>query len=245
MIPLVTGLWTAGITILATPEAVARRAATLLTGALSAAIDERGRGVLALCGGRTPGLTFQELARRPLNWERVCVTLVDDRWVEPDSPHSHQRMVEENLLAGLATKARFLPVKNAAVSPLAGIGRHIRALQSAPLPIDAVLLGMGEDGHFASLFPRSSALPMGLDPESSASCVAVPVGQGGAAPRQERLSLTLGAIAKARAIVLLTSGDAKLRVLRRAIDTVSNPTELPIAALLAARPDTVILHERP
>ncbi len=233
---------TARITVLASPEPAARRAAGLIADAVSLGIAERGAGSLALSGGATPLPTFHQLRRADLDWSRVCVTLADERWVDPSSPESNQRLVVEHFLAGPARKARFVPMKNPGFSPLAGIGRHVQALQTIPMPLDAVLLGMGEDGHFASLFPRSSALRIGLDIDSAGTCVAAPAGGDGLAPAQERMSLTLAAIAKARRIVLLTRGARKLEVLERAVRTICNPTELPIAALLAARPDTVILH---
>lgn len=233
---------TAQIKVLPDAETVAQKAAGLLGDAVSIGMTLRGWGSLALSGGRTPIPTFHELRRLRLNWSQVCVTLVDERWVEPGAHDSNQRLLEEHFLAGPARKARFVPMKNSAFSPLAGIGRHVQALHTVPKPLDAVLLGMGEDGHFASLFPHSSALRFGLDLDSASTCVAVPIGHDGAAPAQERMSLTLATIAKAGRIVLLTSGAAKLEVLERAIETVCNPTELPIAALLAARPDTTILH---
>jgi 6-phosphogluconolactonase len=233
---------TAQVTLLATTEGSARWAAALLAEAVSIGIAERGSGSLALSGGRASVPTFHELRKQGLNWRRVCVTLVNERWIAPSSPDSNQRLIAEHLLAGPPDEARFIPMKNPTCSPLAGIGRHIRALQTIPKPLDAVLLGMGEDGHFASLFPGSRALRDGLDLESPSTCVAVSAGEAGQAPGQDCMSLTLATLAKARRLVLQTSGAHKLAVLKRAIHTVCNPLELPIAALLAARPDIVILH---
>jgi 6-phosphogluconolactonase len=101
---------------------------------------------------------------------------------------------------------------------------------------------MGEDGHFASLFPGSPVLAEGLNTGSIMLCLAVPAGEGGRPPSQPRLSLTLTAIARADTVVLLTSGEAKLAVLKRALSKDCDPMRTPIAALFAARPDTLILH---
>jgi 6-phosphogluconolactonase len=243
MTRLATDFMVAKIRLVTDPQSLAEQASDLLARAVSTGIDQRGWGSLALSGGRTPVETLQRLGRADLNWSQVCVTLVDERWVEPWSADSNQCLLREHLFFGAARFARFIPMKSSAISPLAGIGRHVQAMQTLPLPLDAVLLGMGEDGHFASLFPQSRALREGLDLDSPCSCIAVPEGAGGAAPTQPRMSLTLATIAKARRVVLLTSGEAKLRMLRRALGEICDPTELPVAALLAARPDTVILHD--
>jgi 6-phosphogluconolactonase len=242
MTRLVADQMAARITLLPTPRAVATRAAGVLAEALRAGVVERGLASLALSGGSTPIPTFHELRERDLDWSRVCVTLVDERWVDPASPDSNQKALELHFLTGPARAARFVPMKNSALSPLTGIGRHVQALHTVPRPLDAVLLGMGEDGHFASLFPNSRALRIGLDLDSDGSCVAVPAAEDGSAPAQDRLSLTLAILVRARRLVLLTSGDRKLDVLQRAIETPCNPIDLPIAALLAARPDVEILH---
>jgi 6-phosphogluconolactonase len=222
-------------------EDAAQRAAAILAGAVAEGVNEHGVGVLAVSGGRTPVDCFHALAETEIDWGRVCVTLVDERWVEPSSQDSNQRLVETHLLQGAAVRARLLPMKTAGASPADGLGPYSQALAALPV-LDAVLLGMGEDGHFASLFSGSPVLAEGLDPISETLCVAVPAGAEGQSPSQPRLSLTLAAIARARAIVLLTSGEAKLAVLQRALSKACDPMRTPIAALFAARPDTLILH---
>ena len=132
-------------------------------------------------------------------------------------------------------------MKSPGSTPEDGVAPMAAALGPTPV-FDAVLLGMGEDGHFASLFPGSPALAAGLDPASDALAVAVPAGQGGLAPPQPRLSLTLAAIVRSRSIILLTGGEAKLAVLQAALSKGSDPRDRPIATLLNARPDTLILH---
>jgi 6-phosphogluconolactonase len=242
MTRLAADLMAARIRVVRSPKIVAQMAAERLADAATTGMYERGWGSLALSGGRTPTATLTELSRHDLKWAQVCVTLVDERWVEPGSSDSNQRLIEDQLLTGPAQRCRFVPMKTSAISPLAGIGSQVQTMHTLPLPFDGVLLGMGEDGHFASLFPHSRALRDGLNLDSPSSCVAVDQGEQGAPPALPRMSLTLATIAKARKIILLTSGSAKLRVLERAIREICNPAELPIAALLAARPDATILH---
>jgi 6-phosphogluconolactonase len=228
--------------ILPSGQAVARHAAGLIADVLRSGIASKGSGVLAVSGGKTPLPTFERLTTCDIDWSRVCITLVDERWVEPTSSDSNEHLVRTHLLQGDVRSARFVPMKTSAVSPLAGIGRQLSSFRSLPSPIDAIVLGMGEDGHFASLFPGSPALQRGLDVQYELSSIAVPAGASGTAPHQERMSLTLSTIFNARVVILLTNGAVKRRVIQTALDKVCNPFELPVAALLATRPDTIILH---
>jgi len=214
-----------------------RAAASMLADALRAAIASRGRAALAVAGGRTPEAAFRFLSQADLDWSRVVITLVDERWVGPDSPRSNARLVAETLLRGPAAAARFVPMKSDSPDP--EYRPFVAALPSEPF--DAVLLGMGEDGHFASLFPGSPALAAGLDLNNAARAIAAPAGEGGA-PDEPRLSLTLAEIVRAGLIVLLIKGRAKQRVIDDARAPSADPLKLPIAALLAARRDVRILQ---
>ncbi len=173
----------ARIVLSQTTEDAAGRAADALAAALSAGVRDRGAALLAVSGGRTPVPVFQALSARDLDWSRVTVTLVDERWVDPASSDSNQRLVETHLLQYRAAASRFVPMKSAGAAPEDGVAPMAAALGPAPV-FDAVLLGMGEDGHFASLFPSSPALAAGLDLASDALAVAVPAGQGGLGPRR-------------------------------------------------------------
>jgi 6-phosphogluconolactonase len=218
------------------PDFMDRAAAGLIADALAMAIATRGEASLAVAGGRTPRHAFRLLSAKSLDWRRVTITLVDERWVEPTSEDSNERLVRENLLQSEAGVATFLPMK-ADGAPNAAAARFAERLPDHPF--DAVLLGMGDDGHFASLFPGSPALEVGLDPASDVRCIAVPAGEP--APLQPRLSLTLAEIARAGLVLLLAKGAAKQRMLDRAVEKGVDPRHLPMAALLAARPDVRIL----
>ena len=184
------------------------------------------RARFAVSGGSTPARTYQHLAQVPIDWGRVDMTLTDERWVEPDSPDSNERMVRETLLTGPAARSVFHPLWSDAPDPETGALQAGGVVRERLLPLDLLLLGMGEDGHVASLFPGSPALTQGLDPEGERLCIAVPPGQP--APSLARLSLTLRALLASKMIVLLIAGEAKRQVVERA----AAGEALPVSALL-------------
>ena len=205
-------------------RSAAHAAGALIAAALADGVATRGRACFAGAGGRTPGETYAWLSTADLPWEKVTVTLTDERWVDPDSPQSNEALLRDSLLQEKAAAARLLPLWSMAPDPEAAAKALGPALEHE-LPFDAVLLGMGEDGHFASLFPGSPALETGLDPSAKTLVVAAPAGEP--MPPQPRISLTLAALLRSRLTVLLVTGEAKLKVLEQ-------PAGLPIAALLSA-----------
>ena len=215
-------------------DALVGAAADRLSEALNDGLTERGEASLAVAGGSTPGDIYRRLSTRPLEWGRISVTLTDERWADADSPESNARLVRETLLQDQAARARFIPLKDErSPTPVSAALAAETVLQ--PLqPLDAVLLGMGEDGHFASLFPGSPALAEGLDPRSERLVVAAPAGSPG--PPQPRLSLTLASISEARVVLLVVRGQRKLEVLRGAREA-----GLPVAALLDSTAPTTVL----
>ncbi|WP_022682884.1 6-phosphogluconolactonase [Sphingobium bisphenolivorans] len=186
---------------------MARRIAALLGEAIAA----RGVATIALSGGRSPRPMLQTLSRAALDWAKVIVTLVDERWVAPDDADSNERLVRETLLQGAAAGARFVPMKNDAADAYGGQAACEAAYAALPWPLDIMLLGMGEDGHTASLFPGAAELPKGLSTQALTLAVTPP-----AAPHQ-RLSLSAAAILKSRHIFLQIGGAAKKAVYDRAL----------------------------
>jgi 6-phosphogluconolactonase len=186
--------------------AAADAAAGAIAAAVAAGVEARGAASLVLTGGRTPGPIYDRLARTALPWGRVRVTLSDERCVEPTSSASNERLLRERLLVGPAAAARLVRLDD---------------LQQMPRPFDLVLLGMGEDGHVASLFPGSPALAEGLS--GAGPVVAVPAGRP--APAEDRLSLTLPTLLDAREVLIFVTGEAKRAVLDRA-------SGLPVGAVL-------------
>ena len=205
---------------------------------LEAAILERGRALIALSGGSTPRGLLTRLRGLDLAWNRITVTLVDERWVDGGHADSNARMVRETLLQGAAAAAHFQPLYSATDHPREAV-EDLEA-RFAPLgACDIVILGMGGDGHFASLFPESEALLAGLDLGGQRTFIAVdpPV-----APHP-RMSMTLRRITNTRHLLLHITGEEKREVLERA--AAEDPRTLPIAAVLALSEPRVDIHWAP
>lgn len=207
-------------------DALVVEAAARLAGAVSDGLRARGRAALALAGGSTPRDVYRRLSRTPLHWARVDVIPTDERWTATDAPDSNARLLRDTLLQDRAAVARLIPLKrDEDATPEAAVTGAEAALATLRWPLDAVLLGMGEDGHFASLFPGSPALDVGLDLNGTARVVAVP--PGSPAPSQPRLSLSLSALLDSRLRLLIVRGPRKLALLER-----GGRDALPVAALL-------------
>jgi 6-phosphogluconolactonase len=203
-------------------------AAGAVVSALETGVRLNGTASLAATGGRSPGPVYDLMALAPLEWSRVRIILTDERWVDPSSPDSNERLVRERLLKHRAADALFHPLRNGEPDPETA-ARHASRLFNSWPPLDVAMLGMGEDGHVASLFPGSPVLDLGLDP-SSPACIAVSAGDG-RPPAQARLSLTIHALINAGLVVILTSGAAKRAVLERALQG-GDPHEFPVRAVL-------------
>lgn len=196
--------------ICADGAAAAEAMAGCIAELLAEAIAARGVATLALSGGRSPIPVLRALSASEMDWGKVIVTLVDERWVAPDHADSNERLIRENLLLGHAADARFVPMKNAAADAHAGQAECEAAIATLPWPLDVAVLGMGEDGHTASLFPDARELAEGLTTQALTLAVTPP-----AAPHQ-RMSLSAHAILSSRHILLQIGGAAKRTVYDRA-----------------------------
>lgn len=208
--------------------ALAEALAAAVADKLRAGIAARGTAVLALSGGTTPALFLRRLARQPLAWSQVVVTLCDERWVAPTHERSNARLVRENLLHGAVAAARFEPLFADAPEPepvLARIARHIDAL---PAPFEVVVLGLGLDGHIASLFPGGDRLAQALDPHGAASVL--PIRAPGAG--EARITLTLPLLAAARNLYLHIEGAEKQAVFERIVRGEGTMAASPLRALM-------------
>ncbi|MET0293676.1 MAG: 6-phosphogluconolactonase [Phenylobacterium sp.] len=209
----------------ASQTAAADAAAAALERGLAEGLRIRGRASLAATGGRSPAPVYQRLRTAPIDWARVVVTLTDERWTDPMGEHSNERLVREHLLTGAAGRAHLVPLWSQAAGPDAA-AQAAEPLLAALRPFDAVLLGMGEDGHIASLFPGSPVLAAGLDPNGARLALGVEEPHG--APPLARITLTLAALSAARSVVILISGSEKRAVVEAALAG----EELPVRALL-------------
>jgi 6-phosphogluconolactonase len=173
---------------------------------------------------------FHVLRDAELDWSRVGVTLTDERWVAADHVASNAGLVRREFLQSRAAAARFHPLHDGGDSIDAAVPGIWQSLSPLPRPFDAVVLGMGDDGHFASLFPLSPGLSAALDPVAPPACVAMLA----PTPPTSRISLNLAALLQTRRLFLFITGmhkrDLLLAAARRADDA-----PLPVAALLAQR----------
>lgn len=196
---------------------------------LQDAIRVRGKASLLVSGGRTPLPLFQALSQSDLDWSNVAISLVDERWVDETSDASNTRLVKQNLMVGNASAATFVEMKSFETDAQDAVLACEERLATMAQPFDIVILGMGEDGHTASLFPCCEQLKQGLDMESGRTCIAT---QPTTAPHQ-RMSLTLPAIVASRNIFLHLTGEKKRQVLE---DAMANDTAIqkPILAVINA-----------
>ncbi len=210
-----------------TSEQLATALAQSIADDLRAAIAARGKASLVVSGGRTPAQMFAALAQHDLAWDKVWITLADERWVDAHHADSNEALVRRTLLQHHAAAAHFVSLKNIAATAKDGEAeceKHIRAM---PRPFDVVVLGMGDDGHFASLFPQAPQLSHGLDRANKHLCIAVdPI----TAPHA-RMSLTLSALLASRRIVMQLVGEGKWQVYQRALQDGAEKT-LPIRSVL-------------
>ena len=208
-------------------EALNNALAVEVARTLRVAIATRGHASLVVSGGRTPVALFNRLSLQDLAWRQVTITLADERWVEADAPASNERMVRLELLRNKAADAYFIGLKSNADTAASSAKDVWCKLAQMPRPFDLVLLGMGDDGHTASLFPTSAAIATALDTSQPPACIAM---QAPVAPYQ-RLSLNLAALLETRRIVLHVQGAHKWQVYQSA-RAVGEAAALPIRGVL-------------
>jgi len=201
----------------ASREDLAARLANDLAAVLHASILAKGRATLAVSGGTTPKLFLEKLSRVDIPWAEVTVTLVDERQVPESSARSNAGLVRTSLIQNKAAASRFVPLFN---NPEAG---RLGAF-------DAIVLGMGVDGHTASFLPGGDSLVDALDPAAAKRIVEMKAPGAG----EQRLTFTLPALLASGFIALHIEGREKRAVLDSALE--DGPTEdMPIRAFLKAR----------
>ena len=204
-------------------DALASNVAAALRGSLAA----KGGAALAVSGGTTPRLFFPALSAQELDWAKVDVTLVDERFVPPDSDRSNEGLVRDGLLEGPASKARFTGLYSAAHDVETAAAEAEKKIAALPRPFTAIVLGMGTDGHTASFFPDADNLDALLDPANPAEVMAVHADSAG----EPRLTLTLSRLADASLTVLHIEGAQKRAVLEASLAGGALPVARTIAAM--------------
>jgi len=223
-----------------TRAAASIAAADLLAGLVRKALFSapRAGASLVVSGGSTPGPCFDRLSGASLDWTRVTVIPSDERWVAAADPASNEGLIRARLLNGRAQAARVLSFFRAGLDARQAPAVISRDLARLGPVFSAVLLGMGEDGHFASLFPDFDGLHKALDPRSESVCTLVKT----AASPHLRISLTLAALLNSVHIVVLIFGETKRGVFETAmhggsalpIETLLRETRAPLTAIWAA-----------
>jgi 6-phosphogluconolactonase len=222
----------------ADPEAWVLGVAQQMQATLEAELAAHGSARMLLSGGTTPAPIYAQLARAPLEWSRVTVGLVDERWLSPQDAASNTRLIRENLL-DLADVGRFEPLVREGLSLAESV--HASNLE-AEHAADACLtvLGMGNDGHTASLFPGSVDLDKALAsplPYAAMDASGCPV----AGDWRLRITLTPAGFRRTRGRMLLLRGEAKREVLLRALQD-GDVRELPIRTVLGMDDQPLRVH---
>ena len=184
---------------------------------LSSSISKYQNASIAVPGGTSPIKIFNELSKQKLDWSKVQITLVDDRLVDPDNDHSNQKLINDYLLKNDAKNSKFFP-----------LNKNLIKDDNFKFPLDICLLGIGNDGHFASLFPNMINNTNMLDSKSKSSIDEV---KANGNPFIPRISMNLPLILSSNLIILLIKGKLKQEVLREAY----NNKNIPLYYLLKHR----------
>lgn len=210
----------------------ALKAAT--TEALLDSIMRNGKASWAVSGGSTPAPLFEAMTNVLLDWSRVQIALVDERWVTPDHPRSNEAFMKEHLKKGNSVKARFFGMKTPHASPFEAVDAVNERYATLAHPFASVLLGMGPDGHTASFFPEAVGLEAAMNPESSAICAPLTAHKSEVTGDEvDRMSITASSIMAAPHVVLMITGDEKKKVLE---DALSGQADLPVGRLAKLKP---------
>lgn len=220
--------------------ALAEALAGRVAGVLAEAIAARGEACIAVSGGSTPKAFFKALSARDLDWARVTVTLVDERFVPADNPRSNHLLVAGNLLQGKAAAARFVPLYHAAESAEAAAEQASAAAAQIPRPFDVVVLGMGTDGHTASFFPGGSRLAEAISAKTPRGVITMEADGAG----ETRLTFTFASLQDARLLVLHIEGQGKKDVLAAA-EADGPEADMPVRAMLRRAKTPVDIYWAP
>lgn len=197
-------------------------------------ICEQGSAVLALSGGSTPKPFFTALANKPIDWSKVVITLVDERWVDEANELSNAAFMRQHLFKQLPSHAKFAPLYRAAASPDDAfdevLQKYCQLTHSniqQPRTFDIVVLGMGGDGHTASFFPDAPNIDRLVSDDNSSALVSC----NSKTTQVPRITWSLGKLLDARFLALHFTGTSKKNVFDTALK--QGPlAELPIRSVI-------------
>ena len=216
-------------------DALAADLAAGIAASLAEAIGARGHALLAVSGGSTPKRMFEALSLMELDWGRVTVVPVDERWVPEDHERSNAKLIRDHLLKDRARAAGFVSLHAPTETPETGMAEVAAAIRALPLPFDVLTLGMGTDGHTASFFPGGDNLARATARDTPE--LVVPMRAEGAG--EPRVTLTLPVVLAARRIVMHFEG-AEKRAVWEAATAGDDVSEMPVRAVIgAAQMETV------
>ena len=201
-----------------------------LASALAEGITQRNEAVLMVSGGSSPAPAYRYLSGLDFAWDKVSIAMVDERWVALDHPKSNEQFIQQTLLQDKAKQAKFVAMKNSEASAVEGQEACEAAYQKLPTPADVTILGMGPDGHTASLFPHAQGLKEALETEAL-TCAISAIQSEVTGDITERMSLTLHGIAQSKTVILLISGEEKRAVYEQAKQA-GSVFEMPLRAVL-------------
>jgi 6-phosphogluconolactonase len=208
------------------PQQLAETLGDRITRTLANAVKARGKATLVVSGGSTPKPLFQYISHQPIDWSKITVTLADERCVPAESEQSNARLVRENLLQHQAKAAKFMPLHNDSVAPDVSAKQADSSMGNLP-KFDCVILGMGNDGHTASIFPEASGRDQALDLKNTANAMLIdPV-----TVTPLRITQTARRLLNTRWMVLHITGEEKARLLDQ-IANAPDPRKWPISFFL-------------
>lgn len=208
-------------------EELAQNLASDIALILKNSIETEGKATLLVSGGNTPKLFFQKLSNINIQWEKVTIGLVDERWVENDSKDRNEVLVKENLLKNLARKAHFIGLYVKGINAESAQSISSKIYENEFEKVDVLVLGMGIDGHTASLFPNNERLKEAYDLKNENICISI---EPTTVP-YTRMSLILKKILEAKNIILHIEGKEKLEVYNSAINA-NDIYKYPISSVL-------------
>jgi 6-phosphogluconolactonase len=223
-----------------TGAALADALANRVADALSEAVAVRGFANLAVSGGSTPKAFFKALSAKDIAWDKVSITLVDERFVPADNPRSNHKLAAELLLVGKAAAARFVPLYHPAENAEAAAAMATEETAALCSPFDVAILGMGNDGHTASFFPGGNHLAEALDASREKGIMTMDADGAG----EPRLTFSFSALQDARLLVLHIEGAEKAAVLEKALNG-DNEADMPIRAMLNRASSPVEIYWAP